>query len=146
MNYYIFTNGIVTGVVDKTISGAIRSNVSKENARLLYGKVVNGNDYTDFFIDPGGKKHVEKHDNKWQKLSCNFIDELIHDRKWRVKSAADNATENTKKQNSRVQKEADTISLSAIPEILSYIASQQNAPSSLKQKSMEHKAKMAEKW
>lgn len=57
--------------------------------------VLPGN-YTTFYIDSDGVKHIIQHDDLWQELECAFDDDLTtdDDGNWKVKDSNDEYNEN----------------------------------------------------
>ena len=69
---------------------------NEKSLRVVNGELVNAEEYTDFFIDKFGVKHVVQHDISWQAITCDFGDELVNDDStWRKRTLADD-TDNIK--------------------------------------------------
>jgi hypothetical protein len=65
------------------------SDVSVSNLRFLNGKFLDVSDWTNWFIDGSGVKHVVE-GSGWQELECHFNDVLIlDDGQWRVRKNVD---------------------------------------------------------
>lgn len=67
----------------------IETDVSFDHARLIDGEIVDVSQFTQFFIDKGGRKHAVDLGG-YQSLSCNIDDELVFDDGvWRIKTPLD---------------------------------------------------------
>lgn len=79
-------NGISNGVPYD-----LSEDIDIKTLRYDGNDIVNGKDYSEFFIDDLGDKHIIQHDARWQPLSCQYDDVLINNDAdtWRVKTAVD---------------------------------------------------------
>ncbi|MCG9790682.1 hypothetical protein L1D61_26490 [Vibrio mediterranei] len=67
----------------------VETSISFDKARLVDGEIVDVSQFTQFFIDKGGRKHAVDLDS-YQPLSCNIDDELVFDDgAWRIKTPLD---------------------------------------------------------
>lgn len=63
-----------------------------ERLRFVRGEVIDAGMIAAFFIDPQGRKHVERGTNRWQFLRCRYDDVLICTLGvWRVATEEDKA-------------------------------------------------------
>ncbi|WP_052131695.1 hypothetical protein ABF162_08260 [Vibrio coralliilyticus] len=61
-----------------------------ERLRAVDGVLVDAMDYSRFYIDAVGVKHIDRHDETWQEIECGYSDVLIKDgSSWRLKTEQD---------------------------------------------------------
>lgn len=65
------------------------NNMVIENQIYVDDKFYDISNINIFYIDDSGQKHVEKLEDSWQELKCEFSDQLVFDVAWRVKNEAD---------------------------------------------------------
>ena len=83
VKFYKFEGDLVYEVRD---NGEL---VFVEDKRFDGTRMVNIQDYTTFYIDENGIKHIQQLNPNWQQLNCNWDDELVFDtsiNQWRVKT------------------------------------------------------------
>ena len=105
MRKFNITQDLITGIeISNTKSDEhALINVDKKELRFNGSDVVRGSDYSVFFIDKNGKKHVVKHDQSWQELACDFNYNLVNDGGvWRVENASDTFAEMKKVKMSEI--------------------------------------------
>lgn len=148
----IINNDVITGESSGNCSGIAFpvnfAGVAHSLLRFDGQNIVDARLITDFFIDSMGVKHIVQHNIDWHSLKCGFDDKLIRNEisnKWRVKTQADELAETKANDNAKIQQDADNIANSSIHELLDYIASQTDAPQSLKDQNSNYHAKIAEK-
>ena len=73
-----------------TVPDDLTDALSLGRLRVVDGVLVDGSDYSRFYVDAGGVKHIERHDENWQEIECDYATELIKSGElWRVKTAQD---------------------------------------------------------
>jgi len=73
-----------------TVPDALINALSLERVRVADGVLVDAADYSRFYIDAVGVKHIERHDETWQEIECAYSDVLIKDGSaWRLKTEQD---------------------------------------------------------
>ncbi|WP_019275461.1 hypothetical protein [Vibrio coralliilyticus] len=73
-----------------TVPDSLINALSLERVRVFDGGLVDAADYTCFYIDAIGVKHIERHDDLWQEIECGYSDVLIKDgSNWRLKNEND---------------------------------------------------------
>lgn len=81
MTELVYCYDVVTGV----INGSAPDNI--EFLRFDGKQVVDARNFSNFFIDKNGTKHIVQHNTDWQPLNCGFSDELIKGSDgWQIKS------------------------------------------------------------
>lgn len=123
-------------------------NIDRQLLRYDGEDIVLLSDHSNYYIDDFGIKHIVQHDKRWQNLKCNFDDDLFFDDvpgRWRVKTPRDQQRENELGTNKQIDKEAEEIYITAVPELLDYITGQMDCPQTLKDKITAYKNKLNEK-
>ncbi|MGY3687564.1 hypothetical protein ACXAAV_12880 [Vibrio coralliilyticus] len=58
--------------------------------RFLNNELVDAKNFSRFYIDTIGIKHIKRHDETWQEIECGYSDVLIKDGStWRLKTEQD---------------------------------------------------------
>ncbi|MCX4026912.1 hypothetical protein H0A36_12050 [Endozoicomonas sp. SM1973] len=77
----VYCYDVVTGV----INGKAPDNI--DYLRFNGEQVVDARNYSEFYIDKNGTKHIVQHEADWQPLICDFNDDLVKDSNgWRTKT------------------------------------------------------------
>ncbi|NOI20819.1 hypothetical protein F0223_21585 [Vibrio coralliilyticus] len=73
-----------------TVPDNLTDALSLDRLRVIDGELVDAMDYSRFYIDAVGTKHIERHDETWQEIECGYSDVLIKDgSNWRLKNEND---------------------------------------------------------
>ncbi|AIW21356.1 hypothetical protein F0267_26185 [Vibrio coralliilyticus] len=73
-----------------TVPDSLTNALSLDRLRVVDGALVDAADYSRFYIDAVGVKHIEQHDETWQEIECGYSDVLIKDGSaWRLKTEKD---------------------------------------------------------
>lgn len=69
-------------------------NYPLDRLRLLDNQIVDAADYSSFWIDEVGRKHLIQKEDSWKQIDCAFDAQLIKDYgQWRIKTAPDELKE-----------------------------------------------------
>lgn len=114
MNYFEFEADIPIHISTSPIF-AHKSDIYKRFVRfdVESKSIVDARNYSKFFIDSKGVKHIAQHDETWQSLECSFSDELIRSGKtWRIKTTDDELNEKQKTAHVTIKaKHAEALSI-----------------------------------
>ncbi|WP_019274441.1 hypothetical protein [Vibrio coralliilyticus] len=73
-----------------TVPDNLTGALSLDRLRVVDGELVDAVDYSCFYIDAVGVKHIERHDETWQEIECGYSDVLVKDGStWRLKTEQD---------------------------------------------------------
>jgi Domain of unknown function (DUF4376) len=85
---------MITGIASGDVAGGelipeALASLPQDQLRFVDGKLVDAGDFSEFFIDQFGSKHIANAEGR-QPLQCQWSDKLVRrSGTWRVKSAAD---------------------------------------------------------
>ncbi|NOI32312.1 hypothetical protein [Vibrio coralliilyticus] len=84
----VLANGSIPNLV--MVPSELSEAFSVGRLRVSNGQLVDAADYSRFYIDTVGVKHIERHDETWHEIECDYFDVLIkNDSSWRLKTAQD---------------------------------------------------------
>ncbi|NOI32307.1 hypothetical protein [Vibrio coralliilyticus] len=84
----VLANGSIPNLV--MVSNELNEAFVGGRLRVSNGQLVDAADYSRFYIDTVGVKHIERHDRTWQEIECGYSDVLIKDGSiWRLKTEQD---------------------------------------------------------
>ncbi|WP_019277085.1 hypothetical protein [Vibrio coralliilyticus] len=73
-----------------TVPDNLTGALSLDRLRVVDSDLVDAADYSRFYIDVVGVKHIKQHDETWQEIECRYSDVLIKDGSaWRLKTEQD---------------------------------------------------------
>lgn len=74
----------------KFVPDNLKDALTSGRLRTSNDELVDAADYSRFYIDAVGVKHIERHDVTWQEIECGYSDVLIKDgSSWRLKNDQD---------------------------------------------------------